>query len=111
MVFVTGGSLRRLQSYRAYCYYLAADILSAASFNELLWLRMGQVVSTEAQAMFNVALAGLTFWSPNVNIFRDPRWGGGQETSGEDPLVVSSYGVNFVRGLQQVEASTHSDRR
>lgn len=60
-----------------------------------------QVVSTEARAMHNVGLAGLTFWSPNVNIFRDPRWGRGQETPGEDPVLSSKYGAAFVRGLQQ----------
>ena len=60
-----------------------------------------QVVSTEARAMYNVGLAGLTFWSPNVNIFRDPRWGRGQETPGEDPLLSSKYASAYVRGLQQ----------
>ncbi|TYI88139.1 hypothetical protein E1A91_D04G185800v1 [Gossypium mustelinum] len=79
-----------------------AVILSAASFNEMLWLEMGRVVSTEARAMYNVGLAGLTYWSPNVNVFRDPRWGRGQETPGEDPTVVSKYAVNYVRGLQEV---------
>ncbi|KAI8018674.1 putative beta-D-xylosidase 5 [Camellia lanceoleosa] len=79
-----------------------AVILSAASFNRSLWLKMGRVVSTEARAMHNVGLAGLTFWSPNVNVFRDPRWGRGQETAGEDPFVVAEYAVNYVRGLQEV---------
>uniref|UniRef100_F6I6S2 Fibronectin type III-like domain-containing protein n=1 Tax=Vitis vinifera TaxID=29760 RepID=F6I6S2_VITVI len=51
--------------------------------------------------MYNVGLAGLTFWSPNVNIFRDPRWGRGQETPGEDPLLSSKYASGYVRGLQQ----------
>ncbi|KAG8655672.1 hypothetical protein MANES_04G057600v8 [Manihot esculenta] len=51
--------------------------------------------------MYNVGLAGLTFWSPNINIFRDPRWGRGQETPGEDPLLSSKYGSGYVRGLQQ----------
>lgn len=60
-----------------------------------------QVVSTEARAMYNVGLAGLTFWSPNINIFRDPRWGRGQETPGEDPLLSSKYGSGYVKGLQQ----------
>jgi beta-D-xylosidase 4 len=55
-----------------------AVILSAASFNATLWFKMGQTVSTEARAMYNVGLAGLTYWSPNVNVFRDPRWGRGQ---------------------------------
>ncbi|KAE8661003.1 Beta-D-xylosidase 4 [Hibiscus syriacus] len=80
-----------------------AVILSAASFNVTLWLEMGRVVSTEARAMYNVGLAGLTYWSPNVNVFRDPRWGRGQETPGEDPTVVSRYAVNYVRGLQEVD--------
>ncbi|KAL7002903.1 putative beta-D-xylosidase 5 [Sarracenia purpurea var. burkii] len=66
---------------------------------------MGRVVSTEARAMHNVGLAGLTFWSPNVNVFRDPRWGRGQETPGEDPLLVSKYAINYVRGLQEVVGS------
>ncbi|GLU03345.1 hypothetical protein SLE2022_205480 [Rubroshorea leprosula] len=84
-----------------------AVILSAASFNMTLWLKMGQVVSTEARAMFNAGLAGLTYWSPNVNVFRDPRWGRGQETPGEDPLVVSKYAINYVRGLQEVTNSSN----
>ncbi|KAL1557814.1 NAD(P)H-dependent D-xylose reductase (XR) [Salvia divinorum] len=76
-------------------------ILTAATFNESLFQAIGKVVSTEARAMHNVGLAGLTLWSPNVNIFRDPRWGRGQETPGEDPVLSSKYGVAFVRGLQQ----------
>ncbi|KDP30704.1 hypothetical protein JCGZ_16402 [Jatropha curcas] len=76
-------------------------ILTAASFNTSLFEAIGKVVSTEARAMYNVGLAGLTFWSPNVNIFRDPRWGRGQETPGEDPLLSSKYGSGYVRGLQQ----------
>ncbi|RRT71636.1 hypothetical protein B296_00035339 [Ensete ventricosum] len=62
-----------------------------------------QVVSTEARAMHNVGLAGLTYWSPNVNIFRDPRWGRGQETPGEDPLLASKYATGYVRGLQEAD--------
>ncbi|CAK9155936.1 unnamed protein product [Ilex paraguariensis] len=76
-------------------------ILAAASFNVTLFEAIGKVVSTEARAMYNVGLTGLTFWSPNVNIFRDPRWGRGQETPGEDPLLSSKYGSAYVRGLQQ----------
>ncbi|KAF8013718.1 hypothetical protein BT93_I1551 [Corymbia citriodora subsp. variegata] len=71
---------------------------------------MGKVVSTKARAMHNVGQAGLTYWSPNVNVFRDPRWGRGQETPGEDPLVVSRYAVNYVRGLQEVvEGGNYTD--
>ncbi|XP_068639559.1 probable beta-D-xylosidase 5 [Aristolochia californica] len=77
-------------------------ILTAASFNESLWKNIGQVVSTEARAMYNLGLAGLTFWSPNINVVRDPRWGRALETPGEDPYVVGRYAVNYVRGLQDV---------
>uniref|UniRef100_M8D5C8 Putative beta-D-xylosidase 2 n=1 Tax=Aegilops tauschii TaxID=37682 RepID=M8D5C8_AEGTA len=58
-------------------------------------------VSDEGRAMYNGGQAGLTFWSPNVNIFRDPRWGRGQETPGEDPAVSGRYAAAYVRGLQQ----------
>ncbi|KAK4751874.1 hypothetical protein SAY87_020672 [Trapa incisa] len=78
-------------------------ILTAASFNATLFEAIGKVVSTEARAMHNVGLAGLTFWSPNINIFRDPRWGRGQETPGEDPLLSSKYASGYVRGLQQTD--------
>lgn len=50
--------------------------------------------------MYNFGQAGLTFWAPNINIFRDPRWGRGQETPGEDPMVASAYAVEFVKGFQ-----------
>ncbi|XP_006858943.2 beta-xylosidase/alpha-L-arabinofuranosidase 1 [Amborella trichopoda] len=81
-------------------------ILMAASFNESLWKAIGQVVSTEARAMNNLGLAGLTFWSPNINVARDPRWGRIMETPGEDPYTVGRYAVNYVRGLQDVEGTT-----
>ena len=69
---------------------------------------VADVISTEARAKNNEFLRkgerdifkGLTFWSPNINIFRDPRWGRGQETYGEDPYLTSRMGVAFVRGLQ-----------
>ncbi|XP_057448608.1 probable beta-D-xylosidase 6 [Lotus japonicus] len=75
-------------------------IVSAASFNRTLWFLIASAVAVEARAMFNVGQAGLTFWAPNVNVFRDPRWGRGQETPGEDPMVASAYAVDYVRGLQ-----------
>ncbi|XP_031254744.1 beta-D-xylosidase 4-like [Pistacia vera] len=80
-------------------------ILTAASFNTSLFEAIGRVVSTEARAMYNVGLAGLTFWSPNINIFRDPRWGRGQETPGEDPLLASKYATGYVKGLQKSDDS------
>ncbi|KAJ8530943.1 hypothetical protein K7X08_023824 [Anisodus acutangulus] len=75
-------------------------ITTAASFNASLWEEIGRVVSDEGRAMYNGGAAGLTFWSPNVNILRDPRWGRCQETPGEDPHLVAQYAVSYVKGLQ-----------
>ncbi|XP_031288053.1 probable beta-D-xylosidase 2 [Pistacia vera] len=75
-------------------------ITTAASFNATLWEAIGRVVSDEARAMYNGGVAGLTYWSPNVNIFRDPRWGRGQETPGEDPVLAGNYAASYVKGLQ-----------
>ncbi len=77
----------------------------AATFDPALVHDMGTVISTEARVEYNMELrqnqyAGLDFWSPNINIFRDPRWGRGQETYGEDPFLTAQYGVAFVTGLQ-----------
>ncbi|XAR72445.1 Non-reducing end alpha-L-arabinofuranosidase, partial [Bertholletia excelsa] len=80
-------------------------ILLAAAFNESLWKITGQAVSTEARAMYNLGHSGLTFWSPNINVVRDPRWGRALETPGEDPFTVGRYAVNYVRGLQDVEGT------
>eukprot|EP01123_Difflugia_compressa_P001965 TRINITY_DN1254_c0_g1_i1.p1 TRINITY_DN1254_c0_g1~~TRINITY_DN1254_c0_g1_i1.p1 ORF type:complete len:830 (+),score=168.28 TRINITY_DN1254_c0_g1_i1:160-2490(+) len=71
-----------------------------ASFDMPLVDRISSVISTEARGMNNVSNAGLTFWAPNVNILRDPRWGRGQETPGEDPYLTSQYASHFVRGMQ-----------
>ena len=80
----------------------------AATWDSNLIYREGRVISTEARAKYNQAQRegnhsiyyGLTFWSPNINIFRDPRWGRGQETYGEDPFLTSQMGMAFVRGMQ-----------
>ena len=81
----------------------------AATFDEPLMHRAATVISTEFRAKYNAELhkdgasewyRGLTVWSPNINIFRDPRWGRGQETYGEDPYLTSRLGVAFVTGLQ-----------
>ena len=80
----------------------------AASFDPALVKALGDVAATEGRAKYNAAsrhgdrdiYKGLTFWSPNVNIFRDPRWGRGHETYGEDPLLTSQLGVAYVQGLQ-----------
>lgn len=80
----------------------------AATWNPELMFQVAAVISDEGRAKHHEALrrdirelyTGLTFWSPNVNIFRDPRWGRGQETYGEDPYLTASMGVPFVKGLQ-----------
>ncbi len=93
-------------------------IALAATWDTDLMHRVADIISTEARAKYNDALkrpapagpetlmtlpgrtAGLTYWSPNINIFRDPRWGRGQETYGEDPYLTGRMGVAFVTGMQ-----------
>jgi len=80
----------------------------AATFDEEFLEKIGDAVSTEGRAKYNMQskredrdiYKGLTFWAPNVNIFRDPRWGRGHETYGEDPYLTSRLGVGYVHGLQ-----------
>ena len=80
----------------------------AATWDDSLMFRMATVISDEARAKYHEYVRhdsheryqGLTFWSPNINIFRDPRWGRGQETYGEDPFLTGTLGVQFIRGLQ-----------
>jgi beta-glucosidase len=83
---------------------------AAASWNPELFHREGAVIGVEGRAKFNDYAnshngdskwwSGLTYWTPNVNIFRDPRWGRGQETYGEDPFLAGALGVEFVKGIQ-----------
>ena len=81
----------------------------AATFDKILMEDIGTAISDEARAIHNEILRinkpalmyqCLTFWSPNVNIFRDPRWGRGQETYGEDPFLSGQLGAAFIRGMQ-----------
>ena len=80
----------------------------AAAFDEKAMEQVGDVIATEGRAKYNAHSAlgdrdlykGLTFWSPNVNIFRDPRWGRGHETYGEDPYLTSRLGVGYIKGVQ-----------
>ena len=80
----------------------------AATWDTDLEHRIAEIISTEARAKYNDAIAhknharyhGLTFWSPNINIFRDPRWGRGQETYGEDPYLTAQMGIAFIKGMQ-----------
>jgi beta-glucosidase len=83
-------------------------IAMAATFDDALIEQIADAISDEARAKYNEAVKqgnrgqywGLSFWTPNINIFRDPRWGRGQETYGEDPYLTSKIGLAFVRGLQ-----------
>ena len=84
----------------------------AATWDTRLMNDVATTIATEGRAKYNEAIrngdhsrfAGLTFWSPNINIFRDPRWGRGMETYGEDPFLTASMGVAFVKGLQGDDA-------
>lgn len=79
-----------------------------ATFDDELILRVATAISDEGRAKYNEAVKGgnrgqylgLTYWTPNINIFRDPRWGRGQETWGEDPYLTGQMGLAFVKGLQ-----------
>lgn len=83
-------------------------IALAATFDPELIYKAADIISTEARAKFNIyqeykdhdMYKGITFWSPNINIFRDPRWGRGQETYGEDPYLTSLMAISFIKGLQ-----------
>ncbi len=80
----------------------------AATWDQKLMLRVATAISDEGRAKHNEFVRrgkrniyqGLTFWSPNINLFRDPRWGRGMETYGEDPYLTGKLGVQFIRGLQ-----------
>lgn len=80
----------------------------AAMFDEEEMKKIGDIISTEARGKYNASAAsgdrdiykGLTLWSPNINIFRDPRWGRGHETYGEDPYLTGRLGVSFIKGIQ-----------
>ena len=87
-------------------------IAMAATFNDTDQLKTFSIISDEARAKYHKAVKegnrkiyyGLTFWTPNINIFRDPRWGRGMETYGEDPYLTSCFGINAVKGLQGDDA-------
>ncbi|HWT03017.1 MAG TPA: glycoside hydrolase family 3 C-terminal domain-containing protein [Pyrinomonadaceae bacterium] len=94
--------------YAGHATVFPQSIGLAATWNPALMHTVATAISDEARAKYNDAVRrdfrkrfyGLTFWSPNINIFRDPRWGRGQETYGEDPYLTSLLGVAFVKGMQ-----------
>ena len=89
----------------------------AASFNPALLYKVFDIASTEFRAQYNhrmydlkgedMKMRSLSVWTPNVNIFRDPRWGRGQETYGEDPYLTTMMGIQVVKGLQGSEESKY----
>ncbi|XP_055802869.1 probable beta-D-xylosidase 6 [Solanum dulcamara] len=86
-------------------------ILTAAAFNRTLWHSIASAIAVEARAMYNTGQSGLTFWAPNINVFRDPRWGRGQETPGEDPMLVSAYAIEYVTGFQELNSKADKESR
>ncbi len=84
-----------------------APINLVSTFNLDLIHRVANIISTEARAGSNQNITGLDFFTPNINIVRDPRWGRGQETPGEDPFLSSQYVYTLVRGLQEGEDSRY----
>ena len=95
-------------AFSGYATVFPQAIGMAATWDHNLVHREGETIATEGRAKYNQAqregnhstFFGLDFWSPNINIFRDPRWGRGQETYGEDPFLTAKLGVAFVTGLQ-----------
>jgi beta-glucosidase len=93
-----------------YATVFPQSISIAASWDTELIHQVASAISDEARAKHHEFLRrgmhdiyqGLTFWSPNINIFRDPRWGRGHETYGEDPFLTGQMGLNFVKGLQGI---------
>jgi xylan 1,4-beta-xylosidase len=93
VVFTASGNFSSATSF-------PQPITLGATFDDELVKAVATTISTEARAFNNVGKAGLDFWTPNINPFKDPRWGRGQETPGEDPVHLSRYVYNLIIGLQ-----------
>lgn len=78
----------------------------SAAFDDELIHAVADIVSTEARAFSNVGRAGLDYWTPNINPYKDPRWGRGSETPGEDPFRIKEYVKALIEGLQGSEDTT-----
>jgi xylan 1,4-beta-xylosidase len=90
----------------SYATSFPQPILMSAAFDDSLIESIAQIVSTEARAFNNFDHAGLDYWTPNINPFRDPRWGRGQETPGEDPFRIQGYIKGLIKGLQGLDTSS-----
>ncbi len=105
---ITGGMKLFMGGESRNSYCIPVPIAMAASFDEELVKEIGDCISTEGRAKYNGfqrekdydIYKGLTYWSPNINIFRDPRWGRGHETFGEDPYLTAHMGEKFIEGIQ-----------
>ncbi|GAW11810.1 hypothetical protein ANO14919_011620 [Xylariales sp. No.14919] len=84
----------------------ASPILMSAAFDDELIYEVADTVSTEARAFSNAGRAGLDYWTPNINPYKDPRWGRGSETPGEDPFRIQEYVKALIKGLQGTEDTT-----
>ncbi|OGE51043.1 hypothetical protein PENARI_c015G01191 [Penicillium arizonense] len=90
----------------SYATSFATPLLLAAAFDDEMIYQVADTISTEARAFSNAGHAGLDYWTPNVNPYRDPRWGRGSETPGEDPRRIKGYAAHFLRGLGGDQNST-----
>ncbi|AEO70559.1 glycoside hydrolase family 3 protein [Thermothielavioides terrestris NRRL 8126] len=88
----------------SYATSFANPITLSAAFDDELVQKVADVISTEARAFANAGSAGLDFWTPNINPWRDPRWGRGSETPGEDPVRIKGYVRSLLRGLEGEES-------
>ncbi|KAK4207091.1 putative exo-1,4-beta-xylosidase bxlB [Rhypophila decipiens] len=99
-----GVSFNRNGTTFGYATSFANAITLASAFDDELVLKVGEAISTEARAFINAGRAGLEFWTPNINPYKDPRWGRGAETPGEDPFRVKGYTAAIVAGLEGNQA-------
>ena len=105
---ITGGMNASMELHGQALQRSSQAIGLGATWDQDLIYRVATVISDEARAKHHeyvrkgsrARYQGLTFWSPNINIFRDPRWGRGQETYGEDPFLTGKIAVQFIKGLQ-----------
>lgn len=91
----------------SYATSFPQPITLGAAFDDALVREVATVIATEARAYNNANRAGLDFWTPNINPFRDPRWGRGQETPGEDPFHLSSYVNALIAGLEGAKSDKY----
>ena len=85
----------------------ALPITTSCSFNRSLWKATGNQIAREGRAYMNAGLSASTFWTPVINIVRDPRWGRNIESAGEDPFVSGQYAANFIQGFEHAKETSY----